>query len=191
MRRHRVRARVARALTTPTARPSARPVFAVAALTLLMGVTALAWRSLDRWRHSQPPAKATAPLSSAGTAELPLPAMDDTERAAEAPSKQPVPRVPPRRHEPTAKPGLLEGQLVHAAAHSLRQEHDPRHALRLLSRYFATYPEGVLAEEALVLAIEAAKEAKDPRAAALGKLYLQRFPNGRFHDLAKRAQQSD
>jgi hypothetical protein len=67
-------------------------------------------------------------------------------------------------------------------------DHDPARARGLLDRYLERRPNGALAEEALALTIEAALAHRDGDAAALGTLYLRRYPSGPFRALALQAQ---
>jgi hypothetical protein len=58
----------------------------------------------------------------------------------------------------------------------------------LLGEYLRLHPQGALAEDALALSIEAAGARHDKAgAAALGRTYLARFPNGSSRELALRA----
>jgi hypothetical protein len=64
--------------------------------------------------------------------------------------------------------------------------HDPARAAELLAEYRLRYPDGSLAEEALVLAIEAAVKQGDPSARGLASRYLDRYPSGRWAETARR-----
>jgi hypothetical protein len=77
--------------------------------------------------------------------------------------------------------------LIMTAVRALRREHDPARAGSLLDEYLFRYPKGVLREEALALAIEAASARGDARAAALAHVYLRRYPQGRFLSVARAA----
>jgi hypothetical protein len=80
-----------------------------------------------------------------------------------------------------------EAALVLAGLRALRREHDPTRAGTLLARYVERFPQGVLAEEALAIAIEADLARGDRQAAAaLAEQYLKRFPAGRFIRLARK-----
>lgn len=73
-----------------------------------------------------------------------------------------------------------------AAMRALRVEHDPVHARRLLSEYLAEHPRGLLAEEALVMLVEAAVAHHDGDAAALVARYNRLYPNGTFRSRVDR-----
>jgi hypothetical protein len=81
-----------------------------------------------------------------------------------------------------------EAALVLAGLRALRREHDPTRAGTLLARYVERFPQGVLAQEALAIAIEADLARGDRQAAAaLAEQYLKRFPAGRFSRFSRRA----
>jgi hypothetical protein len=81
-----------------------------------------------------------------------------------------------------------EAALVLAAVRALRREHNPVRAGALLDDYIRRFPQGVLAEEALAVGIEAAVARLDTRAARLlAEQYLRRYPVGRFVGLARKA----
>lgn len=80
-----------------------------------------------------------------------------------------------------------DSELVVRAVQMLRRDHDPVPASRLLERYCARNPAGVLAEEVLSLQIEAAVAAEDPRARSFAREYLARYPDGRYRERAARA----
>jgi hypothetical protein len=70
---------------------------------------------------------------------------------------------------------------------ALRRDHDPNRAVALLNHELEANPHGVLRQEALVLAIEAA-DARGDRGGAEGfaRAYEREFPSGRFRQLAQR-----
>lgn len=102
-------------------------------------------------------------------------------------------------HKPSAKsaapagrrvvvaPTLSEARLVQDAVQALRSGDDPEKAERLLSEYRKNSSSGHLDEEALALTIEVALAKKSPDAARHARLYLQKYPGGKFTPLAKRA----
>ena len=70
---------------------------------------------------------------------------------------------------------------------ALRRDHDPNHAAALLNHELESNPHGVLRQEALVLAIEAADARGDRRGAeGFARAYQREFPSGRFKQLAQR-----
>jgi hypothetical protein len=121
------------------------------------------------------------------------PAASGSEPAAPTPAFAPLPVGAGR--DPAASLGAAassspEVALVVDGVNALRRDRDPRHAGALFDRYLVRYPDGILVEEVLVLAIQAASERGDPRAAAhLGERYLRRYPGGRFTDVARSAAQ--
>jgi len=90
--------------------------------------------------------------------------------------------------EVAVAPPPEEAALVLAAVRALRREHNPIRAGALLDEYIRRFPQGVLAEEALAVGIEAAVARLDARAARLlAEQYLGRYPAGRFVGLARKA----
>ena len=82
---------------------------------------------------------------------------------------------------------LSDSVLVHRAVKALRSGGDAEQASELLERYRSRNPDGVLAEEALALSIEAAVAKGDPRARQLARQYLLTYPKGRFAAAARQA----
>jgi hypothetical protein len=81
-----------------------------------------------------------------------------------------------------------EAALVLGGLRALRREHNPGRAGALLGRYLQSFPQGVLVQEALAIAIEAGLARGDRQtAASLAEQYLSRFPKGRFVRLARKA----
>ena len=70
---------------------------------------------------------------------------------------------------------------------ALRRHGDPAKASALLDQYLRDYPNGILFEEALALAIESKVALEDKGAADLAAQYLERYPNGQFREMAKSA----
>ncbi|HEY3358673.1 MAG TPA: hypothetical protein VGQ83_35825 [Polyangia bacterium] len=98
---------------------------------------------------------------------------------------------PPSPAAPTP-PALLPGaapdaELVLGALAALRREHAPARASALLEQYLHRHPDGLLAEDALALAIEAAAARGDAAAARVARRYLGQFPDGRFRATAQQA----
>ena len=95
---------------------------------------------------------------------------------------------PSGRNEVVARPTpASERALVFDAMRALRREGQPARAARLLDEYLRSYPRGLLAEEALALAIEAASANGDPRTKSFADRYLSNYPEGRFRAAALRA----
>jgi outer membrane protein assembly factor BamD (BamD/ComL family) len=88
-------------------------------------------------------------------------------------------------------PRLGDGEdpaAVLEAIAALRDRGDAVRASALLAEHLRAHPRGVLAEDALALAIEAAIARHDTRAAGdLGRRYLTQYPNGRYRAFASRA----
>jgi hypothetical protein len=128
----------------------------------------------------QEPAPAPAPVQ-VQVQPPPPPAAAPVVRSS-PPHRAPAPRG--AQPEPAPAP---EAILVLQATRALHTAHDPARALALLDDYLAHYPHGVLVEESLTLAIEAASARGDKAAAAYARTYLARFPTGRFMAAARGA----
>jgi hypothetical protein len=108
---------------------------------------------------------------------------------------RPAPPAPRHAAPPPVAPAAVavpdaisdQSRLVADAVRALRHEHDPARAATILERYFARYPDGVAAEDALALALEATIGRDPPRAAGFATRYLARYPSGRWSALAHRA----
>lgn len=97
--------------------------------------------------------------------------------------------APPATPQPERKPeSRPEAALILDALQKLRHDRDAAGALRLLDAYRAGFPDGDLAEEALVLSIEARAALGDGEARAAAAEYLRRFPHGRFRGVAEDVQ---
>ena len=93
----------------------------------------------------------------------------------------------PSRPVPPAAEATRERAQVWEALVALRRDHDPTRAATLLSHELEADPHGVLRQEALVLAIEAADAHGDRRGAeSFARAYQREFPSGRFRQLAQR-----
>ena len=103
--------------------------------------------------------------------------------AAPAPTSDPVENTEAR----VAAAPPEEAALVLAGLRALRRQHDPAQAGVLLARYLNRFPQGVLVQESLAIAIEAAQARADRQTALqLATQYLERFPAGRFVHLARK-----
>lgn len=78
-----------------------------------------------------------------------------------------------------------EAELVRRAVIALRRDKDPERAARLLEQAHAKGASGPLAEELMALRVEAARARHDPSAARFARAYLQRYPQGRYRELAQ------
>jgi hypothetical protein len=127
----------------------------------------------------------------------PAPTTPKPETSAAPPAPKPKPETPAAPPAPKPKPETIvppavppeEARLVLRAMKSLRRDRNPRAAAKQLDQYLAKFPRGVLLEEALGLAIEAAVLRGDDRASDLARRYLTRFPSGRFRSAAESALQ--
>jgi hypothetical protein len=91
------------------------------------------------------------------------------------------------RPVPVAADATRERAQVWEALVALRRDHDPSRAAGLLNHELESNPHGVLRQEALVLAIEAADARGDRRGAeSFARAYQREFPSGRFKQLAQR-----
>jgi hypothetical protein len=91
------------------------------------------------------------------------------------------------RPVPPAAETTRERAQVWEALVALRRDHDANRAAALLDHELEANPHGVLRQEALVLAIEAADARGDRRGAeSFARAYAREFPSGRFKQLAQR-----
>jgi hypothetical protein len=72
------------------------------------------------------------------------------------------------------------------AMRALRIDHNPVRARELLTDYLAQHPRGFLAEEALVMLVEAAAAHHDSDAGALVARYHRLYPDGAFRGQVER-----
>jgi len=128
-----------------------------------------------------------APLPEIAAAEAPVRAGSRMPSAGSlAPSPARGAQRPPRA-VPLAADTTRERAQVWEALVALRRDHDPNHAAALLNHELEANPHGVLRQEALVLAIEAADARGDRRGAeTFARAYQREFPSGRFMQLAQR-----
>ncbi|HTB58650.1 MAG TPA: hypothetical protein VLC06_12305 [Polyangia bacterium] len=121
-----------------------------------------------------------------GVSELPAKADSRMPLAGSAPSASAHSALRPSRAVPVAVEARERAQVWEALV-ALRRDHDPNRAAALLNHELEANPHGVLRQEALVLAIEAA-DARGDRGGAEGfaRAYEREFPSGRFRQLAQR-----
>lgn len=165
----------------------------VLSMLLLAGASAAAAAVGAHLLVRHPPAIVKAP-AVVPAANPPAPIRIRAASATTAPSADsPAPADSPVASRVTSSPGArarARGEnpsAVMDAVKSLRQDHDPVEASRLLREYLRTYPRGSLSEEARALSIEAAVARNSPDAVSLAKEYLRLYPNGRFRKAAQRA----
>ena len=142
-----------------------------------------------------PPPTVTPPPSS-GTVSFLVdgPSVIDEGGASRLPSSSPeVPsaRITLSTNGGHRSPRLGDGEdptAVLQAIAALRDRGDAARAGALLAEHLRVHPRGVLSEDALALAIEAAIARHDTHTAAdLGRRYLAQFPNGRYRAFASHA----
>lgn len=109
-----------------------------------------------------------------------------------APPTVEVAPVPPRETPPPPRRATRSAVVEDAsplleAMRALRVEHDPGRARALLAAYLERHPRGALAEEALVMLVEAAVARQDRDASALAARYFRLYPNGPFRGQVERA----
>jgi hypothetical protein len=195
--KQRVRERLAAVRTR--ARPRFVMVPAIVVVGLAIGTAAGATLGVRWWREAReavPPAPSVAAPSRSGALRRASPARPAARLPPRemSPETAPVPRAPeramvghPRRSNAGAAAEDGETRLLFEATRALRREQDPARAGALLDDYFRRFPRGVLAEEALAVAIEAAQARADARARDLARRYLARYPEGQFRKAAERA----
>jgi hypothetical protein len=108
---------------------------------------------------------------------------------APAPTLAPTPtsESPSLRGRRASKPALPEdtGPLLEAMR-ALRVERNPGRARELLTSYLGQHPRGDLAEEALVMLVEAAVAHRDADAQTLAARYYRLYPHGPFRGQVER-----
>jgi hypothetical protein len=131
---------------------------------------------------SEPAADTTSP------AEAPAPQVETTiQKSARAERGSEVHRSPSSKSRTTVAEvdSLASGALMVEAMRERRAGHIAR-ARELASEYRTKHPAGALQEEALALSFETAAALGDDEATPLARLYLQRYPRGRFRAQAQR-----
>jgi hypothetical protein len=126
-------------------------------------------------------------LPEVAAPEAPSKADSRTALAGSPPASPAHAALRPSRTVPLAAETTRERAQVWEALVALRRDHDPNHAAALLTHELEANPHGVLRQEALVLAIEAADARGDRRGAeGFARAYQREFPSGRFKQLAQR-----
>jgi hypothetical protein len=99
----------------------------------------------------------------------------------------PTPQPAHARRQAAANTAATEdtGPLLQAMR-ALRIEHNPVRARQLLTDYLGQHPRGFLAEEALVMLVEAAAAHHDSDASALVARYHRLYPEGAFRGQVER-----
>ena len=115
---------------------------------------------------------------------LPLPASGPVATPQTPTSEETAFLARPKRAAKPASPEDM-GPLLDAMR-ALRVERNPLRARALLTAYLDHHPNGKLAEEALVMLIEAAAGNGDSDAPALGARYLKLYPRGPFRGMVER-----
>jgi hypothetical protein len=100
-------------------------------------------------------------------------------------SDEPASAARPKRVSRAAQPDDLG--LLLDAMRALRVERNPVRARALLSTYLDRHPKGELAEEALVMLVEAAVAHHDSDAQALVARYHRLYPRGVFRGLVEQS----
>lgn len=182
-----------------------RPAVALGLLCGLAATAGAAWgvvhfTTSSAPRHSPPRLvlqKVPAKPKAIETKRTPLPPVQEDAPGADQDEPQSDPPAPVvrvqgqpaavKRSKPAQTRAASDAALVHGAVRELRNGGDPERASRLLEKYRAQNPSGVLAEEALALSIEAAAAKGDPDRKRLARQYLAKYPDGRFVAAARRA----
>lgn len=130
----------------------------------------------------------TPPAVAPPTAEVPAPAASTPVPSA---AGNPVPQSAHPRRQANANTnananGTEDTGPLLEAMRALRIEHNPVRARQLLTDYLGQHPRGFLAEEALVMLVEAAAAHHDSDAAALVARYHRLYPDGAFRGQVER-----
>ena len=150
-------------------------------VTAPMPTQALVQKASASSRSAAAPRAASArhAAASRGSSERPAAPVPATEAC---PASIALARTAP----PTTAAAARERTQVLDAMIALRRDHDPVSAGAMLQHYLTSHPNGALREEALVLAIEAARARGDlALARGLAREYQGSYPNGRFRRYAE------
>jgi hypothetical protein len=134
-------------------------------------------------RPRAPTSAASSHLDDRELAELEQGMQGSPTEAVVSPTPKPEP-PPPATQSPSHEAAMLA-----TAVRVLRGDHDPKRAQAMLESYLRRYPHGLLVEEALAMAVEAAAAHDDRKALTLAADYLRRYPAGRFRSVAESAMQ--
>jgi|SRR4051794_30063509 len=181
------------AFTTATAAATIGPRRIAAQIEKFLGSRVGGGATQPRSERTKP-VRVVAEAPKAPDVEMP-PEIAAPEAPVKAESRTSVAASPPvarnalrtSRPVPLAAETTRERAKVWEALVALRRDHDPNRAAALLSHELEANPHGVLRQEALVLAIEAADAHGDRRGAeGFARAYQREFPSGRFKQLAQR-----
>jgi hypothetical protein len=160
-------------------------LFASAALAQWPGWLARIIHTAPTERPARSLAKLPVPTADRATSIAPIrPSVEEPAALAVAAPSNPAPGRA-RRLSKAATPE--ESEVLLGAMRALRVDHDPDRARTILSQYLAGHPKGALAEEALVMLVEAAVAHGDRDASALAARYFQLYPRGEFAVQVRRA----
>ena len=202
--KQRVRARLLESRVRPPRRRRLAFAPAMALVALGLGTAAAATVGVRWWRAERAPSPVVSDEASrrprvaptrarAGlgppveqSEDVPAPPLEVLPDPA-APSSTPPSAPPLRAKRARASEAITETALLFEATRALRSERDAARAGALLDEYFRRFPRGALGEEALAVAVEAAAARGDARVHALGRRYLQRYPDGHYREAVERA----
>ena len=174
--------------------PRARRLRLAGALALLLASGLFASAALAQWPgwlaraiHTAPTElRASSPANRAtANAAVWTPPLAHQSPAGPSASALETPGVPGGSGQPRRTPEA--SKLLLDAMRALRVEHRPERARTILARYLAHHPGDPLAEEALVMLVEAAVAHGDSDAPTLAARYFTLYPQGGFADQVRRA----
>ncbi len=116
----------------------------------------------------------------------PPPSAIEPASAPRAEPAQPAPAQPRRAARPAPPAGPEETGILLEAMRALRVDRDPARARSLLSAFLERHPRSELAEEALVMLVEAAVARRDRDASRLADRYFKLYPRGPFRGQVER-----
>jgi hypothetical protein len=173
-----------------------RWAFGVAVLSSCGLLTSAAFAGWPGWLAR---ALGTEPARIIDVTPPPLPPARRSPRATPAPTASPsaptpAPALappagdasPPRNRRPTRPASPADTGPLLEAMRALRVERNPARARALLTAYLGQHPRGDLAEEALVMLVEAAVAHHDADAQGLAARYFRLYPRGPFRGQVER-----